>query len=237
MEKRICTNCKNAKPFSEFSRDKKRLDGMASWCRECVREAGRRWAAKNKESIKQRKIRTNDRIVQKGKERWIAKKEHISKINRTWAALHPDKMREYNRLWRARNYEHAKEIGRKSAAKRISSVPGKLNNRISTDIRSSIVRGSKACRPWELLVGYTVGRLKKHLEKQFTPEMSWENYGNYWELDHKIPKVAFNFETPDDIDFKRCWALDNLRPLEKQANRIKGKKLNKPFQPSLIIAA
>ncbi len=65
--------------------------------------------------------------------------------------------------------------------------------------------------------------------------MSWENYGTVWEIDHKIPIAAFNFERPEDIDFKKCWELKNLRPLEIYKNRSKQARIDKPFQPSLTI--
>jgi hypothetical protein len=49
------------------------------------------------------------------------------------------------------------------------------------------------------------------------------------------PITAFNFNTPEDIDFKRCWALSNLQPLWARDNLSKQNKLIKPFQPSLLL--
>jgi hypothetical protein len=60
--------------------------------------------------------------------------------------------------------------------------------------------------------------------------------GKFWEIDHVIPKNVFNYEKPEDIDFKRCWAINNLQPLEKHVNRSKKDKITDPFQPSLLIA-
>jgi len=102
-------------------------------------------------------------------------------------------------------------------------------------IHRSLCTGAKAGRRWESLVGYTVDQLRVHLEKKFAPDMTWDNHGTHWHIDHKIPIAAFNFKTPDDIDFKKCWSLKNLQPLESKANLIKGPRLDKPFQPSLII--
>lgn len=85
-------------------------------------------------------------------------------------------------------------------------------------------------------IGYSIEALKRHLEKQFLPGMTWENYGK-WHIDHIIPKAAFNIESVNDIDFKRCWALKNLRPLWAHDNCSKRDTLEKPFQPSLTIAA
>ncbi|MFW5903050.1 MAG: HNH endonuclease signature motif containing protein, partial [archaeon] len=65
----------------------------------------------------------------------------------------------------------------------------------------------------EDLVGYTFNELKEHLENQFTDKMNWGNYGDYWEIDHIKPKSSFDFEKPEDQEFKDCWSLDNLQPL------------------------
>lgn len=38
----------------------------------------------------------------------------------------------------------------------------------------------------------------------------------------------------DNVDFKRCWALKNLQLLPASENVLKGARLDRPFQPSLI---
>jgi 5-methylcytosine-specific restriction endonuclease McrA len=85
------------------------------------------------------------------------------------------------------------------------------------------MNGKKQGRSWEKLVGYTIEDLIKHLENQFTGDMSWENYGK-WELDHIKPKSLFKYETAEDAEFKKCWALENLQPLSKIENRKKRNK-------------
>jgi 5-methylcytosine-specific restriction endonuclease McrA len=111
----------------------------------------------------------------------------------------------------------------------------KLNKNISSYISLSL-RGNKNGYHWELIVGYTLDDLISHLEEQFTDGMTWKNRGKKgWHIDHIIPLSAFNFKTPQNIDFKKAWALKNLRPLWSIDNLRKGKKLQKPFQPSLPI--
>jgi len=63
--------------------------------------------------------------------------------------------------------------------------------------------------------------------------MAWGNIDK-WHIDHKTPIAAFNFEKPEDEDFKKCWALENLQPLWAKENMKKHKKLVKPVQQSLI---
>lgn len=81
---------------------------------------------------------------------------------------------------------------------------------------------AKIRKPWFGLLGYTVVDLKRHLERQFSRNMTWANHGTYWHIDHVIPVSLFDFTTDDGV--KACWALSNLRPLEAKANIKKNNK-------------
>lgn len=60
------------------------------------------------------------------------------------------------------------------------------------------------------LVGCSIAELRQHLEKQFTPGMSWENYGE-WHVDHIVPCCSFDLsEAKDQL---RCFHFSNLQPL------------------------
>lgn len=105
------------------------------------------------------------------------------------------------------------------------------NFRLSSNMSRAIAKvltGSKDGRSWEELVGYTGSELKKHLERYFHDGMSWENR-NEWHIDHIIPKSFFKYETPDDVEFKNCWSLDNLRPMWKKDNYKKQNDIFYPF--------
>ena len=93
-----------------------------------------------------------------------------------------------------------------------------------SSVLNTSLKGKKAGRHWESLVGYTVEDLIKHLESQFNEKMSWNNWGIYWQIDHIKPKSFFKYEKPEDEEFKKCWALENLQPLEKIANLNKGNR-------------
>lgn len=60
-----------------------------------------------------------------------------------------------------------------------------------------------------------------HLERQFSPGMSWANYGR-WHIDHDTPVARFNFDSAEHPEFKACWALTNLKPLWARDNLSKG---------------
>ena len=65
------------------------------------------------------------------------------------------------------------------------------------------------------LLGCTVSECRKHLEQQFLPGMTWDNYGE-WHVDHIRPCASF--EDPAD---PRCWHYTNLQPLWAEDNLSK----------------
>jgi len=161
-----------------------------------------------------------DKYIDRARRQYEADKKKHHAQGRAWAKANPQKM---------------KEITRNGHKKARGTPKGHINSTISKRMNESLKRGMKAGRAWESLVGYTVDQLKQHIEKMFKPGMSWENYGKAWHIDHKIPVAVFNFEKPEDIDFRICWSLKNLQPLDAHINMSKGAKIEKPFQPSLAI--
>ena len=128
---------------------------------------------------------------------------------------------------------HKAEINKIRRVRRRNDPMFKLNENIRTVIRRSLHGNKNGCH-WELLVDYNLSKLKKHLIKTIPNGYIWDDYlsGNL-HIDHIIPISAFNFDLPKHIDFKRCWALSNLRLLPARENLLKSDKLEEPFQSSL----
>jgi len=165
-------------------------------------------------------------------------------VKRQWKVLHRDKEAEWVRSWRDRNPLYMKEYVKNNRSK-ISEIDKRYyaKKKISSQFRFNLMisrgicralRGSKNGRSWESLVGYSCVDLRKHIERLFLPGMTSNNYGK-WHVDHKIPQSAFNFEKPEDIDFRKCWDIKNLQPLWATDNIKKSNKVSKPHQPSLAI--
>ncbi len=207
MEMKFCKKCGEVKALSEFYKHKR--DGYQPSCKGC------------------------QKVV--AAERYTKNKERSSENRKKWRSRNAERTRQLTRAWRAKNPDKTRENCRKSTAKRRSTAAGRLNHSLSSSIRYSLKKGLKAGRHWENLVGYTAEQFRKHLEKQFSSGMTWENYGVFWEIDHRTPIAAFNFERPEDIDFKKCWSLKNLRPLEVKENMQKHAKIDRPFQPALTL--
>ena len=147
-------------------------------------------------------------------------REHNNKRGRVYYWQHHEERLEYNREYSRENRDKFREY-----ARALNLDPKhRLNHTISSGIRSSL-RGNKNGRHWEDLVGYTREDLKRHLESQFTEGMTWDNLGRKgWTIDHMKPIAAWNFTSPDDPDFKECWALSNLQPMWFRENSSKNAK-------------
>lgn len=203
--KYICSKCNEIKPLTEFYKDSQHFHGHGYVCKDCQKKQNKKWYSKMKQDPE-----------------WIKDRNERSK-------QYHRKMR-HSSEW----VEHRNEQRRKRRNNKKDNPRYKLNDSIASNIRHSL-KGNKNGSHWENLVGYTLDELREHLKKQFTDEMSWENYGKYWHLDHVIPISAWNYTKPEHIGFKKCWALDNLQPLEAKENLSKHNKLIKPKQEYLAI--
>ena len=144
--------------------------------------------------------------------------------NKQWKKDNPEKMREYSLRYYFKNKERIKYYHREYMRNKSKTDPHfRLNHHMRKAIGETL-KGKKKGKKWTILVGYTIKDLKNHLERQFTPAMNWNNYGDYWHIDHIKPISLFRFNNSHSLEFKNCWALNNLQPLEKTANM---KKYNK----------
>ena len=60
-------------------------------------------------------------------------------------------------------------------------------------------------------LGCSVSELREHVEAQFVPGMTWDNWGTEWQLDHIRPLVSYNLA--DRTQFLAACHYTNLRPL------------------------
>jgi hypothetical protein len=171
--------------------------------------------------------RNREKDLERSSNHYYANQEKYIAMAKTRYESDKPKHHEQSKSWAGANPEKKKKIVSDSHRKIRSTPKGNLSSVISKRMNASLRKGMKAGRHWESLVNFTVDDLKSHLEKLFTPKMNWDNYGSYWHIDHKLPIVFFNFDSPEDIEFKICWSLDNLQPLEALKNMSKGGKVEK----------
>jgi hypothetical protein len=97
-----------------------------------------------------------------------------------------------------------------------------LKHNLRARLRTALKCGHKAGSA-VLDLGCSIEELKKHLESQFVPGMTWDNWGHHgWHIDHIVPLDAFDLT--DHNQLAAACHYTNLRPLWAKANLAKGSK-------------
>jgi len=189
---------------------------------EKVRERRRKWYQKNKEKIREQKSKWYQKNRKKERERakkWREKNK--KKVNKKWREYYQKNRERENKRSRKYQKENWKKVRKKANEQRKKRWKIDLKFHLSGIVSRAVyksLKGRKTGKHWEKLVGYTLKDLMEHLEKQFDGKMNWGNYGSYWEIDHRKPIALFKYNSPEDPEFKQCWSLENLQPLEKIEN-------------------
>lgn len=240
---KTCSRCDANKPRTRefFSNHKTNADGLHSTCKECLAADRRRQRAEQPERFRAIEARRRERhrvkLIEKSR-RYYSERGHIYRENakeriertreeanrraREKIAANREENREKQRKWREENRDRLRGIYRDRY--REMSPQQRLRHGFGCSISRSIKKAIGGLPPgykrpgWQQILGYTKEELFRHLERQFRPGMTWENYGTYWHIDHIIPASSFKYESVDDPEFHACWALTNLQPLEKIKN-------------------
>lgn len=204
-EKR-CPTCETVRPASAFMADSSSKDTLSWQCRDC--------------SNGSRRIATAERIKD-----WLKPclscGTQIGGTYGVWtqkycepcrARIYAEKMRINHAAHAARlGPERVREIQRGHGTRRRKNPKYRLHDSMTSRVYR-VLKGRKK-GPLHDLVPYTHQELIDHLERQFEPGMSWENYGRGgWHVGHRRPVSRFKFESPQDPEFVACWALSNLFP-------------------------
>lgn len=199
-----CGTCREIKAKSEFGSAPKMLDGLRPRCKLCHNARNRDYRERNPEMARQ------------SSRNWVARnrKRASEKVCR-WAKT--EKGKATRRKWAERNREHSRSWLKRHR----QNIDHRLHHAMSTRLNLTI--NGKAGRRSRELLGFNTEELRRHLERQFTQGMSWENYGA-WHVDHIVPLASFVIQGPDDPELRRAWALTNLRPLWAEDNRRKHAK-------------
>jgi len=185
---------------------------------------------RKKERGKEYRKKYKEKIKEHGKKYRQKHKKEIKERNKKYWRKHKKERREYCQKHKERIREREKKPEvRKRKCERLKKrykedLKFRLDSLMSKGIYNS-VKSNKAGKHWETLVDFTFKDLKKQLEKRFNDKINWENIGTYWQIDHIIAKSLFKVTKPEDPEFKLCWALENLQPLEKGENNLKNNHL------------
>jgi Prasinovirus endonuclease VII len=147
--------------------------------------------------------------------RWI-------KYHADYRARHRDERRLYQSRWKRDERRRCPEKVRARA--RNAGPDRQLAQRMRARIYGALkfnqcTKGAAT----KALIGTSWKHLKAHLEAQFKPGMSWDNYGPVWHVDHVRPCAAFDLSRKSEQ--KKCFSFKNLQPLWARDNLIKHAKI------------
>lgn len=159
----------------------------------------------------------------------------VNEYNRVRLSTPENKIKKakQDKAYRANNNDKLKE----QRQKKRKEPKNKIRHSISSSILKSLkLRNKRKNGSISDYLSYSIDELVQHIESQFESWMTWKNQGVYnpntwddndsstwvWNIDHIIPHSDFEYESMEDEEFKKCWALSNLRPYSAKQNIIDG---------------
>ena len=145
----------------------------------------------------------------------LKNKERISLGIKKWVQNNRKKSNKIKTKWRLKNPNYHKNWLK-------SNIKNKITHNLRCRINVAVKRATKSKKTMEL-IGISIENLWIHLEKNFKPGMTRENYG-LWHVDHIRPCSSFDLSKPEEQS--KCFHYSNLSPLWAEENLKKGNKLN-----------
>lgn len=227
MKAPLCPLCGETDILKFRARVIKNKTYYVKHCRNCESFLSREYYKNNKEERAeyQKQYRSKNEVIVKSKKKDYDKKRYNN--------LKPQiisNVRKYRKDNRALINKAKKDRRKNDPAYRLRYY---ISNRIRKILNQSSSRKNNSCLKY---LSYSFKELKEHIESQFESWMSWENHGSYdpetwkdddpstwvWSLDHIIPQSDLPYASMEDENFKKCWTLENLRPLSAKQNFLDG---------------
>ena len=210
---RICSRCGRALPedIEHFAASKDSKSGLTARCRECCSEV-----------MHARYMKNRDVALKKCALYRRAHAEQIKVYLKAWGLAN----KEYVAAWRVARRVTDNPIRAKKQQERYRSDP-QFRERIKLRRRlDHALRGTSANSPVTAeIIGCTTAQLHEHLERLFSPGMTWANRGKGkvgWQVDHIKPCCCFDLTVQEQR--KACFNYTNLRPVWAVDNLKKGTK-------------
>jgi hypothetical protein len=214
--------------------------------KECILQQKKQYHQENKECrakySKQYHQENRERLAQQKKQYNQENKECRKQWQRQYQEENKERIKQYSKQYREENKERIKQYNQENREHRNQWQRQYQKQRKKTDAvykmrinMSKLIYKSiknqgytKKSQTYNIL-GCDFDTFKKHIEKQFTKGMNWQNQGE-WHFDHIIPIATAKTEE----DVIRLNHYTNFQPLWAKDNLSKGAKI-KPTQLKMVI--
>jgi hypothetical protein len=202
-----CNKCNKEKDFNNFYKKKTSSDGYNNICIECRKEYNK----EKKENIQNYYLENKEQYKNNSKKYYSNNKDIVKQNVNVWQKSNPSLVKDYSKKWSYNNREYFK----KWRQNQWNNNPNFRLRIILGNRLNEIIKKSKTYKTNNIisLLGCTLEECKVYLEKQFLPEMNWNNHGVVWEIDHIKPCSLFDLTKEEKQ--KECFHFTNLQPLFK----------------------
>jgi hypothetical protein len=221
---KLCPTCKTEKSIDDYGKNKTRKDGLQRECRQCC------YSHHNKHYYSKKSPRLNNIIPEGYKTCTCCNKTLIlSKFkpqkNGRFGVTSLCKVC-FNTKWNQYQQQTGQQNNR-NKIRRQTDPQYKIKQILRGRYLDAIKRhttGGKVNKFHSAidLIGCDIEFYKQHIEQQFKHDMTWENHGVLWEIDHIKPCASFDLTDPNQQ--KECFHYLNTQPLYYSDNRSKGSK-------------
>lgn len=223
---KICLKCNISKNLQEFSKDLRQSDGVRNTCKECRNKKLRN---QNNQPINLINKICNKCNLEKDIINFHINKRHLDGYEKSCREcrqiktknnyiVNKEKIKERTLSYYYENKEKVYAARRIRAKERrktdiLWKLKRNLRNRLYYALKN---KNWKKNTHFSEYIGCERAELISHIERQFQPGMTWDNYGE-WEIDHI--QALSNAVTEIEL-YKRCH-YTNLQPLWKIENAKK----------------
>ncbi len=157
------------------------------------------------------------------KEYYLKNKQKLKEQFKKYHLIHKDQILDRHKDYRHDKHDQIRETNKRYQTKmEKEDINFLLKRRLRTRLYVAI-KGSQKVGSAIKDLGCSIPELKEHIEKQFQPGMSWDNWGpKTWHIDHR--KALANFDLTNRSQFLEANHYTNLQPLWAEENIQKGSK-------------
>jgi len=195
-----CNICEINKTVDKFRKYTKNENSYSKICKKCLNEQNKI----RRKNLRQKKLETFIAKCEKCNEDKLLKE--FSKLKKFYkkkicVSCYPLFLKEQKTEW-CKNESN-------------NNMNYRLKKSLAARLRSVLVKNNSTMN----YIGCSIQYLREWFEYNFTQEMSWDNYGSFWSIDHIIPVCKFNLT--DENEKYKCWNWSNLVPVSINYNSSK----------------
>ena len=221
--KKKCTKCFKLLPLTDYYLDRTAITkvGYFAKCKTCCKEYQDK---KKKNSVDTNVTEKTCSICNQNKPVTEYYKSYRHKDGYfKWCGKCHDE-RTQNKLYNPR-VKRTKEYMIEYKRKQKEDPNYKIKYALRTNLKSQLIKknASKDNRTLQY-VGCSLEFFRKWMEYNFDKNMSWDNRGKYWHIDHIMPCASYDLSKQEEI--YKCYNWTNLRPLNGTENIEKSNKVD-----------